>query len=86
MRIDDAYEDPRFNPQVDMVSNYRTRSVLCVPVFATQDAARVTGVVMLLNKKKKGATTSRRPSALATALEAATRQSKKKMSVLIPTS
>ena len=32
LNIPDAYQDPRFNPEVDRQSGYRTRSVLCAPV------------------------------------------------------
>lgn len=34
VRIKDAYEDARFNFEVDRFTGYRTKSVLCVPVFA----------------------------------------------------
>ena len=30
--IDDAYADPRFNPEVDRRTGYRTRSLLCEPL------------------------------------------------------
>src|SRR5262249_11885011 len=30
--IDDAYQDARFNPEVDRRTGYRTRSILCVPL------------------------------------------------------
>src|SRR5215470_13920588 len=30
--IDDAYQDARFNPEIDRVTGYRTRSILCVPL------------------------------------------------------
>src|SRR5260370_9061271 len=29
--IDDAYHDPRFNPEVDRQTGYRTRTISCVP-------------------------------------------------------
>jgi GAF domain-containing protein len=47
IRVDDAYECPRFNPDVDAVSGYRTRSLLCVPV--REAGGRIAGVVELLN-------------------------------------
>jgi len=46
--IDDAYRDPRFNPDVDRQSGYRTRSILCVPL--RNRAAQVIGVTQVLNK------------------------------------
>ena len=33
VNIADAYADPRFNPEVDRKTGYRTRSILCVPVL-----------------------------------------------------
>jgi len=48
LNILDAYEDPRFNRDFDKKMNYRTRSVLCVPVQDRQE--RVTGVTQAINK------------------------------------
>ncbi len=48
VNIPDAYEDARFNPDFDQASNYRTRSVLCVPVV--DRAGRITGVTQAINK------------------------------------
>lgn len=31
--VNDAYQDPRFNKQVDIKSGYRTRNLLCVPLI-----------------------------------------------------
>jgi len=47
--IDDAYRDPRFNPEVDRQTGYRTRSILCVPL--RNRAAQVIGVTQVLNKR-----------------------------------
>ncbi|MFN7972018.1 MAG: ATP-binding cassette domain-containing protein [Acidobacteriota bacterium] len=44
----DAYTDPRFNAGVDRASGFRTRSVLCVPMQASD--GRVLAVMELLNK------------------------------------
>ncbi|MFY9255540.1 MAG: sigma-54-dependent Fis family transcriptional regulator [Fuerstiella sp.] len=30
--VDDAYEDPRFNQEIDQKSGYRTRNLVCVPL------------------------------------------------------
>jgi len=48
VRIDDAYEDPRFNPDVDRATGFRTRSILCLPVEDSQ--GRVFAVAQLLNR------------------------------------
>src|SRR5260370_5996562 len=47
--IDDAYHDPRFNPEVDRQTGYRTRNILCVPL--RNRAADVIGVTQVLNKR-----------------------------------
>ncbi len=48
--VKDAYEDARFNPEWDMTSGYRTRSILAVPMHDTE--GRTSGVVQVLNKKE----------------------------------
>ncbi|MGO9764978.1 MAG: HD domain-containing phosphohydrolase [Myxococcaceae bacterium] len=48
INITDAYQDARFNRDIDLTTGYRTRTVLCVPM---RDAAgEVTGVLQALNK------------------------------------
>ena len=47
--VDDAYRDPRFNPEVDRQTGYRTRSILCVPLRNRAD--QVIGVTQVLNKR-----------------------------------
>jgi HD-GYP domain-containing protein (c-di-GMP phosphodiesterase class II) len=47
--IPDAYADPRFNPQVDAATGYRTRELLCVPMTNTQ--GEVVGVIQALNRR-----------------------------------
>jgi adenylate cyclase len=47
--IEDAYRDPRFNPEVDRGTGYRTRNILCMPV-STKGGHKV-GVMEILNKK-----------------------------------
>ncbi len=49
INIPDAYEDERFDPDVDKQTGYRTRSVLCVPM--TNRSGNVIGVFQVLNKK-----------------------------------
>ncbi|KAF4650969.1 hypothetical protein FOZ61_010902 [Perkinsus olseni] len=46
--ISDAYADPRFNPQADLATGYRTNTILAVPVM--QDD-RVVAVIQGINKK-----------------------------------
>lgn len=47
--IEDAYNDPRFNPDVDKGTGYRTRNILCMPI-TTKGGTKV-GVMEILNKK-----------------------------------
>lgn len=35
--VDDAYDDPRFNQEVDRKSGYRTRNLICVPLRDAQN-------------------------------------------------
>lgn len=49
VNIPDAYADPRFNPQIDRVTGFRTRSILASPMFNPQH--KIIGVVQLLNKQ-----------------------------------
>ena len=50
VNIADAYQDARFSPALDWQIGYRTRSVLCAPMYGN-DGRRV-GVVQLLNKRR----------------------------------
>lgn len=47
--ITDAYEDARFNREVDLSTGFRTRTILCVPIV-NKAGARI-GVVQALNKR-----------------------------------
>lgn len=47
VNLRDAYEDPRFQRDWDAKTNYRTKSVLCVPMRDTR--GEVTGVIQALN-------------------------------------
>jgi len=49
VRVADAYADPRFNPEVDRTTNFRTRSVLCLPLHDTR--GEVFAVTQLLNRR-----------------------------------
>ena len=48
--VPDAYQDPRFNPEANKRSGFRTRSILCVPLMMQ---GRMLGVVQVLNPKNK---------------------------------
>ena len=48
LNITDAYSDPRFNRTVDQKTGYRTKTILCMPIFIRGD---VIGVVQMVNKR-----------------------------------
>ena len=50
--IPDAYDDPRFNPEFDKQSNFKTKSVLCMPM--TTRKGELIGVIQVLNKTDGG--------------------------------
>ncbi|MCG8619514.1 MAG: SpoIIE family protein phosphatase [Desulfobacterales bacterium] len=47
VNIKDVYEHPRFSPEYDQKTNYRTRAMLCVPLRARGKAL---GVIQVMNK------------------------------------
>jgi len=49
IRIEDAYEDDRFNPEVDRQTGFRTRSILCLPIKNRE--GKVFAVAQLLNRR-----------------------------------
>lgn len=49
IRVDDAYEDSRFNPEIDKKLGFHTRSILCLPVKNLD--GKVFAVAQLLNRK-----------------------------------
>jgi adenylate cyclase len=49
LNIPDAYQDPRFNQEIDRKTGYRTRNILCMPII--NKAGRGLGVTQVLNKK-----------------------------------
>lgn len=49
IRIDNVKGDSRFNPEVDKITGYETRSVLCAPLRLSSGAI---GALELVNKKK----------------------------------
>ena len=50
LHVRDAYKDPRFSPEWDMLSGYRTRSILAAPM--KNHLGKTIGVVQVLNKKR----------------------------------
>lgn len=46
--INNPYEDPRFNPDVDKKTGYLTKSILCMPV--TNSNGKVIGAYQVINK------------------------------------
>ncbi len=50
INIPDAYDDERFNPEVDKKTGYRTRSILACPLKDYQ--GRLVGVLQVLNKRQ----------------------------------
>ena len=53
INIPDAYKDKRFDPSTDKRTGYRTRSILCMPVWepiSRGDKREILGVVQVLNK------------------------------------
>ncbi|CAF3453023.1 unnamed protein product [Rotaria sp. Silwood1] len=49
INIRDAYEDPRFNKEVDNKTGYRTHSICCMPILNRDNI--VIGVAQIINKK-----------------------------------
>ncbi|XP_052274337.1 probable 3',5'-cyclic phosphodiesterase pde-5 isoform X2 [Dreissena polymorpha] len=47
LNIPDAYTDRRFNREVDMQTGYRTKSILCMPIYIR---GSIIGVVQMVNK------------------------------------
>ncbi|MBN1553638.1 MAG: SpoIIE family protein phosphatase [Phycisphaerae bacterium] len=48
--VPDAYADPRFNPQVDKDTGFRTRNIMSVPLRGYE--GKLVGVLQVLNKRK----------------------------------
>lgn len=49
--IEDCYNDPRFSPGYDKKSNFRTKSMLCVPLIRKK---QLLGVIQVINKEGGG--------------------------------
>jgi adenylate cyclase len=50
VNVAEAYQDPRFDPTVDWQIGYRTRSILCAPIFSAEGERL--GVLQLVNKRR----------------------------------
>ena len=48
LNIVDAYSDPRFNPEVDKNTGYRTKTILCMPIM--NNNREIIGAFQVLNK------------------------------------
>jgi len=60
INIPDAYKDSRFDPSTDKRTGYRTRSILCLPVWeptTNQQKREILGVIQVLNKREGHFTT-----------------------------
>ncbi len=55
VNIQDAYSDPRFDSSTDQKTGYRTRSVLCMPIFepvrSSEIKPKILAVIQALNKR-----------------------------------
>lgn len=49
INISDAYTDVRFNPDIDKITGYQTKSILCMPM--RNKDGKILGVLQLLNKE-----------------------------------
>jgi adenylate cyclase len=49
VNIPDAYQDPRFNPEVDRRTGYKTHTILCMPL--KNERNEIVGVMQVLNKR-----------------------------------
>lgn len=50
LRVDDAYNDPRFNQKVDEESGYKTRNLLCCPLL--DGGSKIIGAFEVINKNE----------------------------------
>ena len=52
VNLPDAYQDSRFNPEIDIATGYRTKSMLSIPIFGP--SKDIVAVASLINKKGEG--------------------------------
>ncbi|XP_031631374.1 probable 3',5'-cyclic phosphodiesterase pde-5 isoform X2 [Contarinia nasturtii] len=48
LNIKDAYSDPRFNRSIDIITGYKTETILCMPIYIR---GSIIGVVQMVNKR-----------------------------------
>jgi len=48
LNIVDAYNDPRFNPEVDKQTGYKTKTILCMPII--NNNSEIIGAFQVINK------------------------------------
>ena len=49
VNVANAYEDPRFNPDIDEITGFRTESIIAAPIYFKK--SNIIGALELLNKK-----------------------------------
>ncbi|KAJ3323631.1 hypothetical protein HDU76_013604 [Blyttiomyces sp. JEL0837] len=59
LNVADAYKDPRFNKEMDIQTGFRTRNILCMPIFGGPSSeknpkGKILGVASLVNKVPVG--------------------------------
>lgn len=69
IHVRDAYKDPRFSPEWDRASGYRTKSILAAPM--KNHLGRIIGVLQVLNRKSGSFTDTDMAILSALAMEAA---------------
>jgi sigma-B regulation protein RsbU (phosphoserine phosphatase) len=69
INVQDAYHDPRFNPEIDKQTRYRTRSILAIPLLGHD--GELVGVAQVLNKRRGAFTRDDEEVAQALAAQAA---------------
>lgn len=50
VNVADAYEDKSFNRAFDLLSGFRTKSVLCVPIFVPGEPTKLAAVLQCMNR------------------------------------
>jgi len=50
LNVPDAYKDPRFNREVDLLTKFQTKSILAAPVV--DNTGQVIGVIQCINKRR----------------------------------
>ncbi len=48
--VDDAYQDPRFNRDIDKETGFRTKEILCAPIITVR--GEIIGVIQSINRKQ----------------------------------